>query len=83
MTTEGDEGSTRNGEEAQVRCHAGHMYPEHPVAFTWRGEERQVAAVEQAWREPGLRLFVVRDSEGEKFRLSYEEPRDRWFVARK
>ena len=68
-------------QEAQVRCYSGHIYPERPVAFVWEGNERQVAAVEQAWREPGIRVFIVRDSESKKFQLSYQESGDRWMVT--
>ena len=68
-------------EEAQVQCYSGYVYPERPLSFVWEGEEWQVAAVEQAWQEPGFRLFIVRDSEDRRFRLSYQEMADRWTVA--
>jgi|GEM_PF-497786 len=65
-------------EEAAVECYAGHRYPERPLAFDWAGVKRRVCEVEQEWREPGLRIFVVRDEAGERFRLSYSETTSRW-----
>ena len=72
---------TQSGEEAQVRCYSGHVYPERPVAFLWEGIERQVAEIEQASREPGVRVFIVRDNDGNKFRISYQESGDRWIIV--
>jgi hypothetical protein len=66
--------------EAAVECYAGYRYPERPLAFDWAGVKRRVREVEQEWSEPGLRIFVVRDEAGERFRLSYSETASRWRV---
>ena len=64
--------------ERLVDCYAGSSYPDRPLAFTWKGQKRQVAEVEKEWREPGMRVFVVKDTSGGRFQLAYEEQTDMW-----
>jgi len=59
------------GEE--VTCYSGARYAERPVAFLYAGERLQVSAVVRTWREPAALFFLVRTSDGRRFRLAYEE----------
>jgi len=63
-----------------VKCYSGHTYAQEPRSFTWEGVEREVAAIEKAWQEPGERRFLVKTGDNKSFRLCYNEARKRWSV---
>ena len=65
----------------QVKARAGYTYPEEPYAFTWEGLERRVARVEREWREPGRKVYVVRDTANRQFLLAYSESDSSWQVS--
>ena len=61
-----------------VRCYSGYLYAEEPRSFVWQGSELQIESVEDAWQEPGKRLFKVVSRDGTLFELCYNETTDRW-----
>ncbi|HEY8492188.1 MAG TPA: hypothetical protein VIO14_14490 [Dehalococcoidia bacterium] len=65
-------------EPVEVAAYAGYRAAERPRAVRWRGQWRQVTAVEEQWREPDGRAFIVRLEGGERLRLLYREGRDVW-----
>lgn len=68
--------------QAQVEAHAGSTYPEEPRAFRWQGKRREVACVEARWKEPGRSVYVVRDRDNDRFRLTYNYLKGRWDIVR-
>jgi hypothetical protein len=64
--------------DIKVRCYSGHVYAEEPRSFVWQGRELRVKSIEQAWQEPGKRLFRVITDDGKPFELCYNEAGDRW-----
>jgi hypothetical protein len=69
-------------EPVAVTCYSGHSYAQEPRAFTWRGERREVTAVERTWRTPAGSHFLVRTSDGARFELAYDERADAWRLDR-
>ncbi len=61
-----------------VKCYSGCVYAEGPRSFVWQGSELQIESVEDAWQEPGKRLFRVVTQDGRLFELCYNEAHDRW-----
>jgi hypothetical protein len=45
--------------EVNVKCYSGYVYAEEPRSFVWQDSELEIEAVEEAWQEPGKRLFRV------------------------
>jgi hypothetical protein len=64
--------------EISVKCYSGYLYTEQSRSFVWQESELEVESVEEAWHEPGRRLFRVVTPDGELFELCYNEATDRW-----
>lgn len=64
-----------------VECRSDAAYAERPLAFTWRGERREVAQVLQRWRSPAGKGFRVRAQDGDVFSLFYDEDKDAWQIV--
>ncbi len=62
----------------QVKCYSGHTYAEEPQSFVWQGEEIRIESIEEAWQEPGKRLFKAVTEDGKLFELCYNETDDQW-----
>jgi hypothetical protein len=65
-----------------VKCYSGYLYAEEPRSFVWQESELQIESVEEAWQEPGKRLFKVVAQDRTLFALCYNEATDRWAVAK-
>lgn len=61
-----------------MKCYSGYRYPEEPRSFVWQESELQIESVEEAWQEPGKRLFKVVAQDRTLFALCYNEATDRW-----
>jgi len=68
--------------DVKVHCYSGYRYPEEPRSFVWQESELQIESVEEAWQEPGKRLFKVVAQDRTLFALCYNEATDRWAVAK-
>ena len=72
--------------ESEVVCYSGHSYADHPLSFEWHGQHHVVARTERTRRvlnrQSGVVVteFAVTTDAGQRFRLSYEVPRDRWTI---
>jgi len=66
--------------EVSVKCYSGYLYAQQPRSFVWQESELEVESVEEAWREPGKRLFRVVTHDGRLFELCYNEATDQWFA---
>lgn len=64
--------------DISVKCYSGYLYAEEPRSFVWQESELQIESVEEAWQEPGKRLFKVVAQDGRLFALCYNEATDRW-----
>ena len=64
--------------EVTVRCHSGYLYAQEPRSFVWQESELQIESVQEAWQEPGKRLFRAVTQDGRLFELCYNEAADRW-----
>jgi hypothetical protein len=64
--------------DVKVHCYSGYLYAEEPRSFVWQESELQIESVEEAWQEPGKRLFKVVAQDGRLFALCYNEATDRW-----
>ena len=64
--------------DTNVRCYSGRLYAEEPRSFLWQQSELEIESVEEAWQEPGKRLFRVVIHDGRLFELCYNEATDRW-----
>ena len=64
--------------DISVKCYSGYRYPEEPRSFVWQESELQIESVEEAWQEPGKRLFKVVAQDRTLFALCYNEATDRW-----
>ena len=64
--------------EVTVKCHSGYLYAQEPRAFVWQESELQIESVQEAWQEPGKRLFRAVTQDGRLFELCYNEAADRW-----
>jgi hypothetical protein len=62
----------------KVKCYSGYLYAEEPRSLAWQGKELGIKSVENAWQEPGKRLFRVITQDGRLFELCYNEATDRW-----
>ena len=65
----------------KVNCYSGYVYAERPVSFLWQGVEHKVKEIENAWQEPGKRLFKVITEKGKPFKLCYNETNDQWLAT--
>lgn len=65
----------------EVRCYSGHTYAERPQSFRWQGVEYLVEEIEEAWQEPGKRCFNVKTGDKKRFRLCYNETKERWSLT--
>jgi hypothetical protein len=61
-----------------VKCYSGYLYAEEPRSFVWQEGELRIESLEDAWQEPGKRLFRVVTQDGRLFELCYNEATDRW-----
>jgi len=68
----------RQNIEVKVRCHSGYIYAVEPRSFIWQDKELRIKSVENAWQEPGRRIFRVVTEDGRLFELCYNEKTDRW-----
>ena len=68
--------------DISVKCYSGYLYAEEPRSFVWQESELQIESVEEAWQEPGKRLFKVVAQDRTLFALCYNEATDRWAVAK-
>ena len=66
----------------KVTCYSGHTCAERPMSFLRQGIEYKVEEIEEAWQEPGKRLFKVVAQDRTLFALCYNEATDRWAVAK-
>lgn len=64
--------------DVKVKCYSGYLYAEEPRSFVWQESELQIESVEEAWQEPGKRLFKVVAQDRTLFALCYNEATDRW-----
>lgn len=64
--------------DVKVKCYSGYLYAEEPRSFVWQGKELGIKSIENAWQEPGKRLFRVITQDGRLFELCYNEATDRW-----
>jgi hypothetical protein len=64
--------------DISVKCYSGYLYAEEPRSFVWQESELQIESVEEAWQEPGKRLFKVVAQDRTLFALCYSEATDRW-----
>lgn len=64
--------------DTRVKCHSGYTYADEPRSFIWQEKELGIKSVENAWREPGKRLFRVITEDGKLFVLCYNEQAERW-----
>ena len=64
--------------EISVKCYSGYLYAEEPRSLVWEESELDIESVEEAWQEPGKRLFRVVTHDGRLFELCYNEATDRW-----
>jgi len=62
----------------QVKCYSGYTYPQEPRSFTWQGKDCMVERIEEAWQEPGKRLFKVITKGGKSFKLCYYQTNEQW-----
>ncbi len=61
-----------------VKCYSGYLYAEEPRSFVWQESELEIEFVEDAWQEPGKRLFRVVTRDGRLFELCYNEATGQW-----
>ncbi len=72
--------------DLKVQCYSGHAYADRPVSFDWRGEHYDIATIERSElscdERSGVSVltFLVTTTSGRRFRLSYEDRRDRWSI---
>ena len=64
--------------EVSVKCYSGYLYAEEPRSFVWQETEMEIQSVQEAWQEPGKRLFRLVTQDGRLFELCYNEATDRW-----
>ena len=64
--------------QISVKCYSGYLYAEQPRSFIWQESELEIESIEEAWQEPGRRLFRVVTRDGRLFELCYNEATDRW-----
>jgi uncharacterized surface anchored protein len=71
--------------EIQVECYSGFKANEHPVAFTYQGERREIQEIIDRWYEGGLDssrpiidYFKVRTADGKVYLLRYQSASDTW-----
>ena len=69
--------TSHSSKTVQVICYSGHTYAEWPKLLVWEGTEHRVE-VENEWRGPSGRHFLVHTEEGRRFELGYDEVLDRW-----
>jgi hypothetical protein len=63
--------------EISVKCYSAYLYAQEPRSFIWQESDLEVESVEEAWQEPGKRLFRVVTHDGRLFELCYNEATDR------
>ena len=63
-----------------VECHSGYTYAERPVALQWEGRRRAIEEVLDHWRTPGGICFRVKTTEGQIFKLYFNEMFEEWHI---
>jgi hypothetical protein len=63
---------------SEVKCYSSYTYAQEPRSFIWQGIEYKTKEIENAWREPGERLFKIITEQGKLFKLCYNEKLDQW-----
>jgi hypothetical protein len=66
---------------SEVKCYSSYTYAQEPRSFTWQGEEIKIREIENAWQEPGERLFKIITEQGKLFKLCYNDKLDRWSAS--
>jgi hypothetical protein len=71
--------------EIQVECYSGFKANERPVAFTCRGERREIREIVDRWYEgsaqsgrPSIDYFKVKDAGGNVYLMRYQPDIDKW-----
>jgi hypothetical protein len=73
-------GDALAGPAWQVACVSGWSYAERPAALLRAGVRLEVERIEQMWRSPQGRHFVVRIQDERSVALLYNEVEDCWTV---
>lgn len=63
-----------------VRCHSGYTYAQHPVSFSFSGQDYAVEKIVAENLFPDGRQFLVQTGDGKLFELIYNEVNDHWQV---
>jgi len=70
----------------QVESYAGYRRAERPTSFLFQGKRFSVEEVERSWTEEESdlraqrRIFVVHTKDGGRYKLSYSESTDTWWL---
>ena len=70
----------------QVESYSGYRRAERPISFLFQGKKLMVDEVERSWVEEEVdlrahrRIFIVTTRDGGRFKLSYSERTDTWWL---
>lgn len=70
----------------QVESYSGYRRAERPISFLFQGRRFMVDKVERSWVEEEAdlrahrRIFIVSTGDGRRFKLSYSERTDTWWL---
>ena len=70
----------------QVEAYSGYRRAERPVSFLFQGRRFLVEEVERSWTEEEAdlraqkRIFIVRTKDEGRYKLSYSERTDTWWL---
>lgn len=64
----------------QVNCNAGYSGCDHPKAFVWQGNRLTVQYIDNEWREPGAKHYLVTTENGDHFKLVFFETSGGWSI---
>lgn len=64
-----------------VECYSGQEYAERPLALHWQGERLPIIEILTRWRTPHEKTFLVRTTDQQVFRLSYDELDRTWCIV--
>ncbi len=70
----------------QVESYSGYRGAERPISFLFQGRRFMVDEVERSWVEDEAdlrahkRIFIVTTRDGARFKLSYSERTDTWWL---
>ncbi len=70
----------------QVESYAGYRRAERPTSFFFQGKRFLVEEVERSWVEEEAdlrahrRIFIVSTGDGGRYKLSYSESTDTWWL---